>query len=70
MIVFLMGMLWHPALGVLYISGVVVVAGLLVYEHSLVKSDDLSKVNFAFFNVNGIIGIGLMCVVIVDCMWI
>jgi 4-hydroxybenzoate polyprenyltransferase len=50
--------------------GVLGVAGLLVYEHSLVKSDDLSKVNFAFFNVNGIIGVGLMCVVIADCVWI
>jgi len=70
MIIFLFGMLWHSALGALYIVGVVAVAGLLIYEHSLVKSDDLSKVNFAFFNVNGIISIGLMCVVIVDCLWI
>jgi 4-hydroxybenzoate polyprenyltransferase len=70
MIVFLFGMLWHKALGGLYVIGVLGVAGLLVYEHSLVKSDDLSKVNFAFFNVNGIIGVGLMCVVIADCVWI
>lgn len=70
MILFLLGMLWHPALGWLYVVGVVAVAGLLIYEHSLVKSDDLSKVNFAFFNVNGIISIGLMCVVIVDCVWV
>lgn len=70
MILFLLGMLWHPALGTLYVVGVIAVAGLLIYEHSLVKSDDLSKVNFAFFNVNGIIGVGLMCVVIVDCLWV
>ncbi len=70
MILFLFGLLWHPALGVLYGVGVVGVAGLLVYEHSLVKIDDLSKVNFAFFNVNGMIGIGLMCVVIVDIVWV
>lgn len=70
MIIFLLGMLWHPALGRLYVVGVVAVAGLLIYEHSLVKSHDLSKVNFAFFNVNGIIGVGLMCVVIVDCVWV
>jgi 4-hydroxybenzoate polyprenyltransferase len=70
MILFLLGMLWHPALGALYVTGVILVAGFLVYEHSLVKSDDLSKVNFAFFNVNGIISIGLMCVVIADCVWI
>ena len=70
MIFFLLGVLWHPALGVLYGAGVIAVAGLLVYEHSLVKIDDLSKVNFAFFNVNGMIGIGLMCVVIMDCVWV
>ena len=70
MILFLLGMLWHPALGALYVIGVITVAGLLVYEHSLVKSDNLSKVNFAFFNVNGIIGVGLMCVVIADCVWV
>ena len=70
MILFLVGMLWHPALGALYVLGVIGVAGFLVYEHSLVKSDDLSQVNFAFFNVNGIISIGLMFVVIADCVWI
>jgi 4-hydroxybenzoate polyprenyltransferase len=30
---------------------------LLIYEHSLVKPNDLSKVNVAFFNVNGYISI-------------
>jgi len=36
-------------------AGVVVVAGLLGYEHSLVKANDLSKLNAAFFTVNGYI---------------
>ncbi len=57
-------------LGPVYLAGVVLVAGLLVYEHSLVKKDDLSKVNIAFFNVNGIISIGLMVFVIIDCIWV
>lgn len=57
-------------LGPLYLAAVALVAGLLVYEHSLVKKDDLSKVNMAFFNVNGIISIGLMAFVIVDCVWV
>ena len=70
MILFLLGLLWHPALSVLYAVGVIAVAGLLAYEHSLVTSDDLSQVNIAFFNVNGMIGIGLMGVVIVDCVWV
>ncbi len=44
-------------LGPLYLIGVGIVAALLAYEHSLVRPDDLSKVNVAFFNVNGYISI-------------
>ncbi|MBX7236709.1 MAG: putative 4-hydroxybenzoate polyprenyltransferase [Caldilineales bacterium] len=44
-------------LGWPYWLGLVVVAGLLVYEHSLVKPDDLSKVNLAFFTMNGYISV-------------
>ena len=40
-----------------YWIGLGVIAGLLVYEHSLVRPDDLSRVNLAFFNVNGYISI-------------
>jgi 4-hydroxybenzoate polyprenyltransferase len=39
----------HPA----YLAGVGLVAGLLFYEHSLVKPDDLSRLDMAFFTVNG-----------------
>lgn len=38
-------------------AGIVVVGALLAYEHSLVKADDLSKLNAAFFTVNGYISI-------------
>ncbi len=44
-------------LGPLYAIGLVIVVILLIYEHSLVKPNDLSKVNVAFFNVNGYISI-------------
>ena len=56
-------------LGVLYSIGVIIVAGLLMYEHSLVSPGDLSKINIAFFNMNGIISIGLMLFVIADYVW-
>ena len=56
-------------LGILYSAGVIIVAGLLIYEHSLVRPDDLSKINIAFFNMNGIISIGLMFFVIADYVW-
>ena len=71
MVVFLLVLLEPTVLlGGVYLTGVVLVAGLLVYEHSLIKKDDLSKVNMAFFNVNGIISIGLMIFVVVDCVWV
>ena len=56
-------------LGILYSGGVIIVAGLLIYEHSLVRPDDLSQINIAFFNMNGIISIGLMLFVIADYVW-
>jgi len=44
-------------LGNLGYIGIVVAAALLVYEHSLVWSDDLSKLNAAFFTMNGVISV-------------
>lgn len=43
--------------GALYFTGVVVAALLLAYEHSLVKPGDLSKLDAAFFTMNGVISI-------------
>jgi 4-hydroxybenzoate polyprenyltransferase len=53
-------------LGGIYFVGVAAVAALLVYEHSLVRSDDLTRVNVAFFQVNVVISIGLLVVAVVD----
>ena len=47
-------------LGWLYGLGLAVVAGLLLYEHSLVSAADLSKVNVAFFNVNSYIAVTVL----------
>lgn len=44
-------------LGIWFYLGVIIVAGLLAYENSLVKPDDLSRLNAAFFTMNGIISI-------------
>jgi len=44
-------------LGKLAFVGVVAVAALLAYEHSLVRHDDLSKLNAAFFTMNGVISV-------------
>lgn len=53
-------------LGIVYFLGVTAVAALLIYEHALVRPDDLSRVNLAFFNVNIAISIGLLVVGVVD----
>lgn len=53
-IVFLALPLSFTDLGAFYISGIVVFIGLLIYQHRLVKPDDLSKVNLAFGTTNGI----------------
>jgi 4-hydroxybenzoate polyprenyltransferase len=44
-------------LSALYLTGVAIAFALLLYEHLLVKPDDLSKLNMAFFNMNGYISV-------------
>jgi 4-hydroxybenzoate polyprenyltransferase len=55
-----------PEVGTLYFVGVGVVAALLVYEHSLVKAADLSRLNAAFFNVNALISAAFCAFVVLD----
>ena len=56
----------YAFLGSIYWTGIVAVAVLLAYEHWLVRPDDLTRVNVAFFNVNAIISIGLLIVGAID----
>ena len=46
-----------------YWIGLALITGLFVYEHSLISPDDLSKLNVAFFNVNGYISLTLFAAV-------
>jgi 4-hydroxybenzoate polyprenyltransferase len=52
--------------GVFYWLGVAVLAGLLAYEHSLIKPGDLRRLNSAFFTVNGIISLTFFSFVLAD----
>ena len=54
------------ALGKLVMAGVAVVALLLAYEHSLVSALDLSRLNAAFFTMNGVISVVFFCFVAAD----
>lgn len=56
-------------LGAIAIVGVIVVAMLLGWEHSLVKANDLSKLNAAFFTMNGVISLVLFVFVAADVLW-
>jgi len=58
------GIGWMMGLGALYWVGVLVVAGLFVYEHSLVSPGDLSRLDIAFFSVNGYIAVILFVAVL------
>ena len=57
MLALLVALLWSFGLGKLAVGGVAIVAALLVYEHSLVSADDLSKLNAAFFTLNGVVSV-------------
>ncbi|MBL0103432.1 MAG: UbiA family prenyltransferase [Bacteroidetes bacterium] len=52
--------------GNIYWAGVLVFTGLVIYQHLIVKPNDLSKVNLAFFTTNGIASIIFACFVIAD----
>jgi 4-hydroxybenzoate polyprenyltransferase len=48
----------------IYWAGIAVVAGVLVFEHRLVRADDLSKVGVAFLNANGLVSVLYLGVVL------
>ena len=56
----------YPDFGLIYYLGVAVIAALLLYEHAIVRPDDLTRVNQAFFNVNAVVSIGLLLIGSID----
>ncbi len=71
MVLLLVLLLWitAPLQGAIFALGIAGVALLIAYEHWLVRPDDLSRVNQAFFVVNGIISIGLFLVVLAQLLF-
>lgn len=57
---------WAVGAGVLAWVGVAVAAGILAYEHSLVSPNDLSKLDAAFFTMNGVISMTFLAFVVAD----
>jgi 4-hydroxybenzoate polyprenyltransferase len=61
---FALGAVLH--LGPFFFAGVVIAAVMLAWEHSLVKPQDLSKLNAAFFDINGYVSVALFMSVLAD----
>jgi 4-hydroxybenzoate polyprenyltransferase len=55
-------------LGWLYYAGVAVISALIAYEHQLVRADDLSRLNAAFFNMNGYISVTIFAFTLADAL--
>ncbi len=56
----------YAKMGIIYFVGLFILTLFLIYEHSLIKENDLSKINVAFFTVNGYVSIVYMLIVILD----
>jgi len=66
MLALLLVLVWAFGLGTMAITGIAVVLLLIGYEHSLVSKDDLSKLNAAFFTMNGVISVVFFVFVALD----
>jgi 4-hydroxybenzoate polyprenyltransferase len=53
-------------LGPAYLSGVAIVVALLIYEHAIVRPTDLSRLDVAFFNLNGWVSIIFFVATVLD----
>ncbi len=69
MVVCLAALVYALGLGALSLAGVAAVAGLLIYEHSLVKPGDLSRVDAAFFTMNGYVSMLFFVFWAADILW-
>ena len=65
-VLLLVGIPLLTKLGIFYYMGVGIVVSIFIYEHAIVKPGDLSRVNLAFFTLNGMISLVLMALSIAD----
>src|ERR1039457_3986747 len=69
MVACLLALVYGLGLGALSLAGVAAVTGLLIYEHSLVKATDLSRVDAAFFTMNGYVSMLFFVFWAADVLW-
>jgi 4-hydroxybenzoate polyprenyltransferase len=56
--------------GFLYYIGIAFFCAMLIYQHLLVKPNDLSRVNFAFMTTNGVASVVFAALFLLDRLWI
>jgi 4-hydroxybenzoate polyprenyltransferase len=68
-VLLLLALWWRADLAWIYLASIVLAAALLIWEHSLVSPRDLSRVDMAFFTLNGWVGVGLFAGLVAD-LWL
>ena len=66
MMLALLGVAWVTGLGWPYLAGLAIAAAVLIHEHRIVKPDDLTRVNVAFFTLNGWVSVIIFLAAAVD----
>ena len=66
MLVLLIGLMFVLDLGVVFKVGLVVIAALIWYEHTLVKADNFTNIPVAFFNVNAAVSLSMLVFTVLD----
>jgi len=61
---------FYTNVGILYYIGILFFCAMLIYQHRLVKPDDLSRVNFAFMTTNGIASVVFAILFLLDRLWL
>ncbi len=66
MLTLLVGLMFVLRLGVVFKAGLVVIAALIWYEHTLVKADNFENIPVAFFNVNAAVSLSMLAFTVGD----
>jgi len=64
----LVGLMFMLDLGIVFKAGLVVIAALIRYEHTLVKADNFTSIPVAFFNVNAAVSMSMLVFTVADVM--
>lgn len=66
MLILLVGLMFVMKLGIIFKVGLIVIAALIWYEHTLVKADNFTNVPVAFFNVNAAVSLSMLVFTVID----